>query len=306
MCRIRPRPPAPTQIPLPPKSPLRPHHAPNAPKQALARILPASVASHPPSRRLGGHHPVPIRGTATPAPQLGGLRQMAKRMLEKSRSPRQPETAPSIRQSEGKAGWKGTPSPVSPFLTSQIPFPLPPRKRSSPTPVTCKGQQLETQEISKNRTVLVWVFFSLFPPKKTQDFPRKSSINMRIAAGGGRSRPCPSARGEFKKKHQKKKNKKREADVAKSSVKASNHFLFSLQNQNRLCECPQRCRTRITGPSMGWGERDGVPTGMRAKPGCQPLQEEDHIPAPYAAIALRPEKTTERGKNNIKSIIFLK
>lgn len=163
MCRIRPRPPAPPQIPL------RPHHAPNAPKQALARILPTSVASHPPSRRLGGHHPVPIRGTATPAPQLGGLWQMAKRMLEKSRSPRQPETAPSIRQSEGKPGWKGAPSPVSPFPTSQIPFPflrgnVPAQPRSHARVSSWKRKRLA-------RTGLFWFgFFFTFPSQEDAGF----------------------------------------------------------------------------------------------------------------------------------------
>lgn len=46
--------------------------------------------------------------------------------------------------------------------------------------------------------------------------------------------------------------------------------------------------------------------GMQAKLGCQPLQEEDHIPALYTAIALRPEKTTKRGKILNEINYFLK
>lgn len=51
-------------------------------------------------------------------------------------------------------------------------------------------------------------------------------------------------------------------------------------------------------PSLGWGKRDGVSTGMWAKTGCQPLQEDHSIPTPYTAIMLRPEKTTKGEKIN--------
>lgn len=150
------------------------------------RAHPVPIRAHPGLIRahtvLLCAHSVPIPGHSVPRHSqeqrlwLGGLLQTAKHILESSRSLSQPETAPSIRQPEGKAGWRAAPSDFL-FPDSQMPFSFLPGNFPAQPQSHAGGQQLEKQEISK-----YWGFF-LFPPKKTQGFPRIASITI----GGQRS-----------------------------------------------------------------------------------------------------------------------
>lgn len=214
MCRIRLRLPTPTKS----RSPKIPASAPSRTEHPgpSAHLNPFHLHhSHPPSRQLGGPHPAPIRSTAEPD-QPGevsagdaGTAAWQPPADGETHPEEEPQPAPAQNHSEHPLVQSKTRTEGGSFSSFAVPcwpnpLPLPSRKLSSPTQSHARGQQVEMQKISK-----IGAFGFFFPPpKKTQAFPRKSSINMRIVAGGGRSQRCPSARGrrgEVKKKHQKKK-----------------------------------------------------------------------------------------------------